>query len=235
MAFFDDGTYLYGAHGMLGIISGVEHGFYTWDAAAGTLALLPYTDTSGPGGLSFNASPVTLGNVIRTPAPGSRISATRGADGLLFMEPQSTPAQMTGAWATPDHRRMWIYDGSTYNGFHAGVNGMGNAQDACFTIENPAAPAGYFTRRGNSTTCALTAGTSTLFTLDIPHAVTAPRAPVGFTGKWPQSGSNSDGRPSSPVLYSIEAGALDMLTIQNTAHDGTPVNPPILLQRIVPN
>jgi hypothetical protein len=232
MAFFGDGTYLYGAHGAVGANSGVEHGFYSYDAAAGTLALLPYTDTSGNGGLSRNAVPVTLLNVLRSPAPASRISATLDGAELLFVEVPSTPAQMTGAWVTSDHRRMWIYDGSTYNGFHAGVNGMGNAQDACFIIEDPAALSGYFTRRGNATTCELASGAGSVFTLDIPNANTLPRAPPGFTGKWPQSGSNSDGRPSSPVLYTIAPGPVDSLTVQNTTHDGTPVDPPIFLQRI---
>jgi hypothetical protein len=232
IAFFGDGTYLYGAHGVIGISSGVEHGFYTYDAAAGTIALLPYTDTSGIGGLAVNAAPVTLGNVVKTPGPQGRIAATLAGNELLFIEPVSTPAQMTGAWVTADHRRMWIYDGSTYNGFHAGVNGMGNAQDACFTIDDPAALAGYFTRRGSSTTCELASGQGTVLTLDIPNAGTVPRVPTGFTGKWPQSGSNADGRPSTPVRYTIEPGPADSLTIQNTAHDGTPVNPPILLQRI---
>lgn len=232
IAFFGDGTFLYGAHGAIGISSGVEHGFYTYNAAAGTLALLPYTDTSGSGGLSFNAAPVLLDNVLQTSAPGSRIAATLEGVDLLFVEAASTPAQMTGAWATPDHRRMWIYDGSTYNGFHAGVNGMGNAQDACFIIEDAAALSGYFTRRGNATTCDLASGSGSVFTLDIPNANTTPRAPPGFTGKWPQSGSNSDGRPSSPVLYTITPGPVDSLTIQNTTHDGTPVDPPIFLQRV---
>jgi hypothetical protein len=232
MAFFDDGTYLYGAHGFLSITSGVEHGFYSYDAAGGTITLQPYTDTSGVGGLSSNAAPVTLTNVVHSAPPASRISATLAGFQVLFREPRSIEAQMTGAWATPDRRRIWVYDASTYNGFHAGVNGAGNAQDACFTLDDAAALAGYFTRRGNATTCELAAGSGEMLTLDIPNAQTMPRMPPGFIGKWPQSGSNADGRPSSPVLYVIEPGAPDVLTVQNTAHDGSPVNAPIVLQRV---
>jgi hypothetical protein len=144
---------------------------------------------------------------------------------------------MTGAWTTADRRRVWVYDGSRYTGFHAGVNGLGNVQDACFAIDDPAAPAGFFTRRGNGTTCQLGNGpgsTTSIFTLDIPGNATTPRVPEGYVGRWPQSGSNADGRPSSPVLYDIVPGMTDQLTIQNTQH-GTPVDPPIVLFRMTPN
>jgi hypothetical protein len=235
LALFEDGTYLFGAHSSSSSSSGVEHGFYAYNSAAQTLGLQPYTDTSGSGGLSNAAAAVNLTAVVKTAGPGGTITAKNGSTDLLFIEPASIDAQMTGTWATLDHRRIWVYNGSTYTGFHAGVNGMGNAQDACFPIENPVALSGYFTRRGNATTCALASGTGTIFTLDIPSATTSPRVPIGFTGKWPQSGSNADGRPSSPVLYTIVPGTPDQVTIQNTTHDGSPVNPPIVLERITSN
>lgn len=236
LAFFENGTYLFGAHASSSSASGVEHGFYTYNAVAGTLSFLPYVDTSGTGGLSSNGAPgPNWTGVAKTAAPGSEITAMSGSNSIILRQPETIDAQMTGAWATPDGRRLWVYNGSTYNGFHAGVNGMANAQDACFPIEDAAALSGYFTRRGNATTCALASGSGTIFTLDIPNATTTPRMPLGFTGKWPQSGSNADGRPSSPVNYTIEPGSPDTLTIQNTLHDGSPVNPPIVMRRLLPN
>ncbi len=239
MAFFEDGTYLAGSHVSSSSSSGVEHGFYTYNAAASTLSFLPYADTSGAGGLSSSGAPGPNWTAVqKTAGPGSQLTAQQGGTSLLFREPQSIAGQMTGAWATDDGRRLWVYNGSSYNGFHAGVNGMGNAQDACFPIEDPVALTGYFTRRGNATTCELLSGTGTIFTLDVPSATTNPRLPLGFTGKWPQASSNADGRPSSPVNYTIVPGSgsePDRITIQNTLHDGSPVNPPILMRRLTVN
>ena len=164
-------------------------------------------------------------------------AAKAASDGLLT-SPAQIPGQMTGSWATPDGRRVWVYNGSRYTGFHAGVNGLGNAQDACFAIDDPAALSGFYTRRGGSTTCQLGNGPGSatgIFTLDTPSSATSPRLPEGYVGKWPQSGSNADGRPSSPVLYTIVPGPTDQLTIQNTQLDGTPVDPPVVLFRMTPN
>jgi hypothetical protein len=241
LSFFDDGTYLYGHHATGAVCStacGVEQGFYVHNPALGTIAFNPTTDTTGASGLSVISGGVAvatpLTNVQRISGPTARIDANFGTASWRLLEPASVPGQMAGTWATTDHRRVWVFDASTYNGFHAGVNGLGNAQDGCFNIEDVTAPAGYYTRRGNATTCELGAG---YFTLDVPSAGTVPRDPEGFTGKWPQSTSNSDGRPSSPVNYLIVPGTPDMLRIRETVNgsetlDGvTPVSPEILLYR----
>jgi hypothetical protein len=187
-------------------------------------------------GTNAHKLPAALANVTRLAGSPAQITATFGAGtNWVLTEPRSIPGQMTGAWATADHRRMWIYEGSKYTGFHAGVNGLGNAQDACFPIDPPTAQSGYFTRRGNATTCQLGDGApsaTNLFTLEVPNAATAPRAPAGFIGGWPQARSNADGRPSSPVLFTISPGTPDTLTVQDTLYDGTPVNPPIVLTRV---
>jgi hypothetical protein len=241
LTFFADGTYLHGHHATGSACSttcGVEHGFYAFDAGASSIAFNPTTDTNGASGLSAIsggaavATPLTA--VVRTPGPGATIQANLGAARWLLTEPASVDGQMAGAWVTADHRRVWVFDAGTYNGFHAGVNGLGNAQDGCYNIEDPAAPSGFYTRRGNFTTCDLGSG---YFTLDVPNANTVPRVPDGFIGKWPQSTSNSDGRPSSPVNYLITPGAPDVLRIRETSNgleslDGvTPISPEILLFR----
>lgn len=241
LAFFDDGTFLFGLHATGGNCSascGVEHGFYAYNSAAGTIAFTPLTDTltgTNTNRLSTGGATGTLTGVARTSGSPAQITATFNAStNWLLTAPVSIPGQMTGTWATADHRRIWIFEAARYTGFHAGVNGLGNAQDACFAIEDPALLSGYFTRRGNGSTCQLGNGPSSstsIFTLDVPSSTTTPRVPEGYVGKWPQGGSNADGRPSSPVLYTIAPRTPDRLTIQNTQHDGTPVDPPILLFR----
>jgi hypothetical protein len=237
LTFFEDGTFLYGLHGTgagCSTACGVQQGFYAWNAAAGQIAFTVHTDTVT--GTNANKLPATLTSVAMIAGAPAQISATlNSTTNWLLIQPPSIPGQMTGAWATSDHRRVWIYEGNRYTGFHAGVNGMGNAQDACFPIDPPSAVSGYFTRRGNATTCQLGDGAPSatqIFTLEVPNGATAPRAPPGFVGGWPQARSNADGRPSAPVLFWIAQGSPDTLTVQDTAYDGTPVNPPIVLQRV---
>jgi hypothetical protein len=240
LTFFEDGTFLYGLHATgagCSTACGVQQGFYAWSAATSQIAFTVHTDTVT--GTNPNKLPGALASVVRVAGePAQLTAAFNSTTTWLLTQPPSIPGQMTGAWATPDHRRMWIYEANRYTGFHAGVNGMGNAQDACFPIDPPSAAAGYFTRRGNATTCQLGDGapsTTQIFTLEVPNGATAPRAPPGFIGGWPQARSNADGRPSSPVLFSIVPGMPDTLTVQDTAYDGTPVNPPIVLQRVTPD
>jgi hypothetical protein len=245
LTFFEDGTFLFGLHATganCATNCGVEHGFYAYNNVSGSIAFTPLTDTitgANANRLSSNGATATLTNVVRLGSEPRQITATYSTSAnWLLTAPVQIAGRMTGSWATADKRRVWIYDVSTYAGFHAGVNGLGNVQDACFAIDDPAALSGFLTRRGNATTCQLGNGSSSetsLYTLDIPNSATAPRLPEGHVGKWPQSGSNADGRPSSPVLYTIAPGATDQLTIQNTQHDGTVVDPAIVLFRSPPN
>jgi len=240
LTFFEDGTFLYGLHATgpgCNIACGVQHGFYAWNPVSSQLAFTVFTDTVT--GVNPHQLPAALTDVARLPGAHAQITATFNAStNWLLTEPPSIPGQMTGAWATADHRRMWIYEGNRYAGFHAGVNGLGNAQDACFPIDPPSAQTGFFTRRGNATTCQLGDGAPSvtgIFTMEVPNASTTPRAPAGFIGGWPQARSNADGRPSSPVLFAIAPGTPDTLAVQDTLYDGTPVNPPIVLMRVAPD
>jgi hypothetical protein len=245
LTFFEDGTFLYGLHASganCAANCGVEHGFYNYSPVAATIALTPLTDTvtgTNANRISTGGATGTLTNVVKSGTEPGQITATFSASvSWLLTSPVQIPAQMTGSWATADGRRVWVYNASRYTGFHAGVNGLGNAQDACFAIDDPAALSGFYTRRGGSTTCQLANGPGSatgIFTLDTPSGATSPRLPEGYVGKWPQSGSNADGRPSSPVLYTIEPGPTDKLTIQNTQLDGTPVDPPVVLFRMTAN
>jgi hypothetical protein len=243
LTFFEDGTFLYGLHATganCAANCGVEHGFYDYNNVSGSITFTPLTDTvtgTNANRLSSNGATAILTNVVKSGNEPRQITASYSAGvNWLLTAPVQVAGQMTGSWVTADKRRVWVYDFSTYAGFHAGVNGLGNAQDACFIIDDPAAVSGFFTRRGNATTCELgRASATSLFTLDVPGSATSPRLPEGYVGKWPQSGSNADGRPSSPVLYTILPGATDRLTIQNTQLDGTPVDPVIVMFRATPN
>lgn len=241
LAFFEDGTFLYGAHGS-GVnaysSSGVLQGFYSHNSALGTIAFYPISGNSSavatpspafasPGGTA------NMSGVVISTGPVNRIRGMISTVEWILDEPRSIDSQMTGTWASEDNRRIWIYNANNYNGFHAGVNGLGNVQDGCFNIEDPEALSSYYTRRGNATTCSLGSG---MFTLDFPAATTTPRLPPDFYGRWPAAGTQLDGRPSSPVNFTITPGTPDTLFVQETMNGLTELNgeqiyPPILLRR----
>lgn len=237
MAFFENGTFLYGVHGT-GVnaysTSGVLHGFYSYDSAAGTMNMYPLTgNTSAGSGFANPGGTARFTDVVKTPGPGSQITATIGSTQWVMNEPNSIDGQLTGAWAAEDGRRFFVFNAVNYNGFHAGVNGLGNVQDGCFNVEDPTNPVGYYTRRGNATTCSLGSG---MWTLDFPAATTTPRLPPNFYGRWPAAGTQLDGRPSSPVNYEIVSGAPDTLTVQETLNglvtsNGEQIYPPVVLKR----
>lgn len=190
--------------------------------------------------------PVTATEVVRTAgAPGvpGTLSMRFGVDsgGNLnpvwkLTEPTNVPGQIHGTWASPDSQRVFVYNNVTYYGFHAGVNGAPNLQDACFTILDVRVAEGYYTRRGGDTGCMGTAdaalGTVSVGTVDVPNATTtnttAPLIP-GFIGRLPGARSNAVGAPS-PVRFKVVAGSPDTLTIQNTLND-IPVDAPVVFQR----
>jgi hypothetical protein len=89
LTFFPNGTFLYGAH-VSTALAGVEHGFYNYNAAAGTLQFTILTDTngatannpdhglSGRVGYSGASASVTAVNVVKT-------AGGVGVPGLLSM------------------------------------------------------------------------------------------------------------------------------------------------------
>jgi hypothetical protein len=157
-------------------------------------------------------------------------------------EPVQTPGQIQGAWTTSDSKRVFVYNKTTFYGFHVGVNGAPNVQDACFTILDATQPVSFYTRRGGDTGCMTTTtttvgggpedGLTNVGTLDVPNATTtnstAPLIP-GFNGRLPGSITNAVLSPS-PVNYSVVVGNPDALTIQETLN-GNLINFPVVLQR----
>jgi hypothetical protein len=159
----------------------------------------------------------------------AQISATLGAATWLLTEVDSIPGQLEGAWITADQRRIFIYDSGFYRGFHIGVNGMGNVQDACFVTDNIAAPSGEWVRQGARVGCVLGTG---LGSLDVPNPTTSPALPQGFRGRWPQSMDvdYKGGRPYSPIHYELQAGEPDRLSVWDT-ENGTRIGKPVVLVR----
>lgn len=200
---------------------------------------------------------VTATNVVRTPgAPGTpgTLSLQFGEYSFVPPVPPSTTAggnlnpvwtmtepvsnhPIEGAWATEDSKRFFVYDATTLYGFHAGVNGAPNLQDACYAILDWRLAESFYTRRGGDASCMTTAnaelGLTGVGTVDVPNATTtnttAPLIP-GFIGRLPGSRSNLVGRPS-PVRYKVEAGNPDTLTLQNTLNDN-PIEFPVVFKRM---
>jgi hypothetical protein len=254
ISFFEDGTFLYGIHSpgvTTTTISGVENGFYAYDPVAKTIAFTPLTDsitstTANANRVSLGGAAGTITNVVKTTtSSSSQITARKDASNTWQLDqPLSYAGQLTGAWASADHRQIFVYEANAYTGMYVGVNGLATAADSCWPIDPPTALSGYFSRRGNATTCQLALGTNTdqpaaLFTLTVPFGngtgnTTTPALPEGYVGRWPQSASTADGRPSSPASFLIEPGTPDKLTVQDTLN-GAPVNAPFIFYRATPN
>ncbi len=267
LTFFPNGTFLYGSHpaGASGT-TGVEHGFYNYSSANGTLQFTLVTDRNGTaannfdsgfsGRAGFAGGSVTALNVVRTAGSASvpgRLSLTFGAvnavaaNGALyfaptwtFAEPRQSPGKINGAWATADSKRVFVFDDVTFYGFHAGVNGAANVQDACFTIVNADIASSFYTRRGGDVGCMGTAlaaaittnGTVSVATVDVAASSIngVPSTPPGvFEGRIPGSASTLVLSPS-PTRYTVTPGNPDTLLIQGTLND-IPTGAPVLFQR----
>lgn len=181
LAFFEDGTYLYGTHVSSAASNGVEQGFYNYNNVAGTLSFVPFTDTNGGLGLHTAATtgsavgaPITktLTNVVKNAGDPSVITAT-----FTAAAPPNTPNTINwilsevgpdpmvssvnpvdGAWVTYDtqlskeyRQRIFVYQHGTYNAFHMGVNGIGNLQEACYV--GNFGLTGTWTRQGGRSGC----------------------------------------------------------------------------------
>lgn len=190
--------------------SGVQHGFYTYNSAAGTIAFNVFTNTitnaSGrglagmPGYTGFpaaNAPNVTATGVVKTAPPDSTLAMTftSGPTTRLWTmtEPASIAGEITGTWVTADHKRMFAYDASYTYAFHIGVNGMGNLQDTCMiVIDGSTQSGGVITRHAGSATnsefvytCTpgiINPGAAFVFarTLDLPHYALKNSVPSGL-------------------------------------------------------
>lgn len=264
--------------------SGVTHGFYAYNPGAGEIVFNVFTATNinavnrgihgmpGFTGSATNGGNVTASGVVKG------VSGDRGTLAMTFSgpvagvattrlwtmtEPESIPGELTGSWATADHRRMFSYHGGTTYAFHIGVNALGNLQDVCMLpTDDSTQTAGIFTKHAGSATndsfvYTCTPGIHNLGavfafarTLDLPHYApknstpsglgigpTTPRIPPGMIARFPGTASQLDNRPTSPVTFLVTpgtAGAPDTLTVRNTLN-GTPIDYPVTFYRLSAN
>lgn len=240
-------------------VNGVEHGFYHYDSLAQSINFTVYTDTAptngstdltdmpapssgGGNGTFFNPFVMhpTATNVVRTQGPGAMIELTFGPGSAApvnwtLTEVVSSSGLMTGAWARPDNRAVWVYDFATTFGFYAGVVGIPNVSDACYVLNDGTDdPSGYYTRRGGR--FASNSGNSDCMA-DLPVApypeYNTPglsSLPPGFNGMFPGS-HHLEARSPSEINYEVTPGTPDTLTVQETLN-GTPNAPAITLVRI---
>lgn len=146
-------------------------------------------------------------------------------------EPFWKPERMEGAWVTADSKRVWVYNQTSTFGWHAGVNGAPNLQDACFPIEFRGTSFGFdrfYARRGGGN-----CNPGGVQTIDVPNSNSVPALVPGFAGRMPGSLSTAVQVPS-PNYFRVESGTPDTLTIQPTQND-LPHGPPLVLMRSVAN
>lgn len=111
--------------------------------------------------MTFSGRPINANGVEQPAAPAPQPPPVR-TQTLTFTEPPQIAGQMTGAWVSPDHRRVWVFNYNNTSGMHAGVNGPINFQDACYVFDDPEATTSFYTRRGGGTGC-MTLNGGTLF------------------------------------------------------------------------
>lgn len=272
LTFFTNGTFIYGTHPSTAL-AGVEHGFYNYNAANGTLQFTVHADTNGTtannydhglsgrvGYVASGSQAVRLGDVTATGVvktagaagvPG-RLSLTFGAFSPIPVAPATTPianlnptwsmtepvqtiGRIQGVWTTSDSKRVFVYNDTTFYGFHAGVNGAPNLQDVCLTTLNADVLSSFLSRRGGDTGCMTTAtddGLVAVGTVDVPNATTTNSTPAliaGFEGRFPGTITNAILSPS-PILYTVTPGTPDSLLIQNTLNNN-PIGAPVTFTR----
>lgn len=239
-----------------------------------SLAASPGSTTPG---LSATPGSVTVGGVVYRALTNVQRSmagdlrritgtygplATRPANGVVRLdweltEAKSEDGQMSGAYVSQDHRRVWIYDNDTSYGFHMGVNyGAANLQSSCFTMDDITATSGFYIRRGSSTGCypflRPAAGALGILTFQETadfHSPALAQLP-GVEARIPGGQSAFDGRSPSPILYRVASVATfptlvdpevfpaesfdwcttDIYAARATLH-GTPINRPVFLCR----
>jgi hypothetical protein len=191
------------------------------------------------------------------PAVGPRLMLTFGAATWTLVQPISStwewddteypgvsdepfwkPERMEGAWVTPDSKQVWVYNRTSEFGWHAGVNGAPNLQDACFPIEFRATNFGYdrfYALRSTITIGFFPGGCNPggISAIDVPNSSSIPALVPGFAGRMPGTISTAVQVPS-PMYFKVEPGAPDTLTVQSTRND-VPAGDPLALTRSVAN
>jgi hypothetical protein len=244
LTFFDDGSYIYATRsgGSTGVIT-----FTTLTDTNNSFATNAVPLTATQVGISALPS-LSLTSVAKIPGSVSRITAFAGTvvsgtttttTNWQLDEPSSVAGEMEGTWATTDHRRVFIYNGSTTFGSHVGTVGPAvNYGDACYflyqtdSVPNYHTASGYYARRGTSanntgstsggseasTGCPIgsTTPTTAAATLDYYQPLLIERLLLEFPWRLPGSQSGFDGRSPSPSYFTVvpgTAGAPDQITI----------------------
>jgi hypothetical protein len=103
MTFFDDGTFLFLQHGNTTGATGVEHGFYAYNAAANTLDFTVFTDTSVPAPQTFSVQMESLSHSLGF--TGAASGSTGGvARATNVIKVAGGPAQLSMTFAgVPSH------------------------------------------------------------------------------------------------------------------------------------
>lgn len=203
-------------------------------ASVGTVTATSFVKT---GGSPSQISLTFTGNKPAASPGGATLSGSK-TEVWNMTEPESIPGELTGAWVSADHLRMFTFDKGPVEFFHGGVNGLPTLQAACFFVDDDSTQSGgtFIRRSGQTGNC--TPSGSAGNTRDVPHwattgAMTMPRIPPGYNGRFPGSVAVFDSRPTSPVIFSVTpgtGGAPDVLTVQATLF-GTPIDQPVSFMR----
>jgi hypothetical protein len=227
--------------------------FTTFLYGPGSVAATNVTKTAaipGVAPLAGEPSPADPG----LPAVGPQLRLTFGATTWTLVQPISPtwewvdttypgaadepfwkPDRMEGAWVTEDSLQVWVYNSTSLNGLHAGVNGAPNLQDACFPIELRNSSFGY------DRYYAVRSGTSCnpggVGFIDVPSNGSIPALVPGFAGRMPGSLATAVERPS-PYYFRVAPGVAlgdpERLTIQGTQND-EPIGAPLTFIRSAAN
>ncbi len=103
-------------------------------------------------------------NVVKTAGTRGLLTGTFGSgqhslvgtnrEDWSLREPIQTAGQLEGVWVSANSKRVWIYSKAGFApGFHMGVNGAANLQDACFVIQDATLASSFWSRRGGDVGC----------------------------------------------------------------------------------
>lgn len=238
--------------------SGVIHGFYTYDSVAGTIVFNMLTATNiNPAGRGLNGMPGVTSLTVYVSGQGPQFisssvtasAVTKGVngDGLgtfsmnfgsggglrtwTMTEPAYVPGEISGAWITADHDRVFAYDADFTYVFHMGVNGYGNLQDACMLpVEGSTLSSGRMALHADNAisgnifvfvpTCTpglLAFGANYAYSknydlpMDLPANTTVPNVIQAFVGPVPPTGLGPT-TPRRPVDYHARFPGLERKT-----------------------
>jgi hypothetical protein len=184
ITFFDDGTFLYGQHNSA---TNLEHGFYRYDTAAGTLQFTIHTDTAlgavnatSTTGTTFNFPAAAATPTIATTSNHSGINAAPGpivipGPAVTYPAPQRHQVMCNVSISSGYPRTI----SGRFGGYPTALPGcaLGNSVNPAAAPADPAAPAA-----GAAPTTTTSTGNTGV---QLDWELTEPRAvPNQMTGAW---------------------------------------------------